>query len=92
MVRYRFAAAQGVETWVRDLASREHRCCGFFEFAVRVEGGEVLWDASVGDDDAVRAMLDEWAQLPETVTGGTDLVRDRWTARGLTFADGQRGS
>ena len=85
-VRFRFPADTGVEAWVRDLASREQQCCGFFEFAVRVEGGEVLWDATV-DDDAARAMLDEWSRLPETATAGVDVVRDRWTDRGLSFVD-----
>ena len=83
VVRFRFRADAGVEAWVRDLMAREHRCCGFFEFSVRVEDGDVVWDATVGDDDAARAMLDEWARLPETVAGGTDAVRDRWTDRGL---------
>ena len=54
---------------------------------MRVEGGEVLWDATVGDDDTARAMLDEWSRLPETATAGVDVVRDRWTDRGLSFVD-----
>jgi hypothetical protein len=86
-VRFRFPADAGVEAWVRDLASREQQCCGFFEFSVRVEGGEVLWDASVGDDETARAMLDEWSRLPETATADVDVVRDRWTDRGLSFVD-----
>jgi len=89
VVRFRFPADAGVEAWVRDVASREKQCCGFFEFDVRVEGGEVLWDASVGDDGTAQAMLDEWSRLPETVTAGIDTVRDRWTDRGLTFVDGR---
>ena len=86
-VRFRFPADAGVEAWVRDLASREQQCCGFFEFSVRVESGEVLWDASVGDDETARAMLDEWSRLPETATADVDVVRDRWTDRGLSFVD-----
>jgi hypothetical protein len=67
VVRFRFRADDGVERWVRDLMTREQRCCGFFAFSVHVQGDEVRWDTTVGDDDAARAMLDEWARLPETV-------------------------
>jgi hypothetical protein len=85
MVRFRFRADDRVEAWVRDLMAREQRCCGFFEFTVRLDDDDVIWDATVGDDDAARAMLAEWARLPEAVAGGTDEVRDRWTGRGLEF-------
>ena len=84
-VRFRFRANDGVEAWVRDLMAREQRCCGFFAFSMYAEDGEVVWDARVGDDAAARAMLDEWARLPQTAEGGTAEVRDRWTARGLEF-------
>ena len=88
VVTFRFAQERGVEAWVRDLAAREHRCCAFFDFTVSAEDGAVVWHATVGDGDAARAMLTEWARLPETVVGGTDAVHDRWTDRGLTFVDG----
>jgi uncharacterized protein YfiM (DUF2279 family) len=85
VVRFRFSADEGVEAWVRDLMARERQCCGFFDFTVSFADGEVVWDATVADDAAARAMLAEWARLPETVTAGVDTARDRWTARGLTF-------
>lgn len=65
-VRLRFQAAAGTEDWVRDLAAREHACCGFFTFSVQRVGNEVIWDASVPDDDVARAILDAFYDLPET--------------------------
>ena len=56
VVRFRFRADAGVEAWVRDLAAREQRCCGFFRFTVSVAGGAVVWDATVGDDDRAPGM------------------------------------
>ena len=64
-IRFRFRAGEGVEAWVRDLAAREKACCAFFDFAVAAEGHEVRWDASVVDDDAARAILDEFYDLPD---------------------------
>ena len=90
VVRFRFRADDGVEEWVRDLVAREQRCCGFFELNVSLDHAEVVVDASVGEDDAARAMLDEWARLPETVAGGVEAVRERWTAGGVTFEGDRR--
>ena len=88
VVRFRFRADEGVEDRVRDLVGREQQCCGFFEFSVSVDDGEVVVGASVGEDDAARAMLDEWSRLPETVAGEVEAVRERWTAGGITFVEG----
>lgn len=90
MVRFRFGSHEGVEEWVRGLMARERQCCGFFEFAVHLDDDDVIWDATVGDDDAARAMLAEWARLPEAVAAGTDDLRDRWTERGLEFVVSDR--
>jgi hypothetical protein len=87
VVRFRFRADDGVERWVRDLMAREQQCCAFFDFNVSAEHGVVVWDAAVGDDDAARAMLDEWSRLPETVNGGVGVVRDRLTSGGLTLVE-----
>ncbi|QFY10728.1 hypothetical protein GBF35_32665 [Nonomuraea phyllanthi] len=65
-IRFRFRARPGVEAWVRDLAARERACCAFFAFEVTAQGDEVLWDASVPDDAAARAMLEAFYALPET--------------------------
>jgi len=66
-IRFRFRADEGVEAWVRDLAAREKACCPFFDFEVAAEGNQVRWDASVADDDAARAILDEFYDLPDAL-------------------------
>jgi hypothetical protein len=64
-IRFRFRAQAGIEAWVRDLAAREKACCAFFTFSVTALGEEVRWDATVVDDDAARAILDEFYALPD---------------------------
>jgi hypothetical protein len=81
--RFRFRAEPGVEAWVRDLAAREKACCAFFTFSVTSLDGEVLWDASVVDDEVARAILDELYALPDTASEGVDALEDRLTRRGL---------
>jgi hypothetical protein len=66
-IRFRFAAGPGVEARVLDLAAREKACCTFFSFVVALHGAEVWWDASVVDDDAARAVLDGFYDLPLTL-------------------------
>jgi hypothetical protein len=84
-VRFRLRAKEGVESWVRDLAAREKACCAFFAFEITTTGDEVIWDAAVIDDDTARAVLDEFYALTETASDGLDNLKDRFTARGLTF-------
>ncbi|MGH8986167.1 MAG: MerR family transcriptional regulator [Acidimicrobiia bacterium] len=84
-IRFRFRAGEGVEAIVRELTAREERCCAFFTFTITVAGGEVLWDATVVDDDTARAVLDEWFDLPETLMEGTTGLRERFAGRGLAF-------
>jgi hypothetical protein len=54
---------------VRELAAREQACCAFFTFAVTEQGDEILWDAGVVDDDAARAVLDGFYELPAVLAG-----------------------
>lgn len=68
-IRFRFRADDGVEAWVRDLAAREKACCAFFDFEVAAEGNQVRWDASVVDDDAARAVLEDFYNLSEASPG-----------------------
>jgi hypothetical protein len=68
-IRFRFRADDETEAWIRDLAAREHACCAFFTFAIERMGDEVWWDASVVDDDAARAALDAFYELPERGLG-----------------------
>lgn len=84
-IRFRFRAGEGVEVLVQELAALEERCCAFFTFTITLAGGEVLWDASVVDDDTARAVLDEWFDLPETIMRDATVLRERFAGRGLAF-------
>jgi hypothetical protein len=90
-IRFRFRADDGIEQWVRELAAKEKSCCAFFTFTIACAGGEVLWDAGVVDDEAARAVLEEFYALPDTVAEGADALRDRFTQRGLAFIPDQPG-
>lgn len=82
-IRFRFRAEDGIETWVRTLAAKEKACCAFFSFTITRAGGEVLWDLTVIDDPAARAVLEEFYNLPDTIDEGTDALMQRFTAHGL---------
>lgn len=84
-VRFRFRADDGVADRVRDLAAREKACCAFFAFEITTTAEEVVWDAEVIDNDAARAVLDEFYALVENAAENVDDLRERFTARGLTF-------
>jgi len=84
-IRYRFRAAPGVEAWVRDLAAREKACCAFFAYEVSVQGDEVIWALAVPDNDAARALLDEFYALPDTLADASEDPRERFTRHGLTI-------
>lgn len=89
-IRFRFRADDGIEARVRELAARETRCCGFFSFTITLTGDEVLWETTVPDDDAARAVLDEWFDLPNTVHDDPSALHERFTGRGLAFAGADR--
>jgi hypothetical protein len=82
-IRFRFHAAPGIEAWVRDLAAREKACCAFYDFAITVTDDQVLWDATVVDDDIARALLEEFYGLPDRIEQGTGALLDRFTGLGL---------
>lgn len=82
-IRFRFRGDDGVEERVQGLAAREKQCCAFFTFGVCRAGGEVLWDATVVDDELARGVLDELYRLPETLDAGPGAAYERFTARGL---------
>jgi DNA-binding transcriptional MerR regulator len=63
-IRFRFAAAPGLEETIRDLARREQSCCSFFRFEITVHDDEVWWDATV-DDPQARPLLDDFFALPD---------------------------
>jgi len=86
-VRFRLRADDGVEAWVRDLAAREKACCAFFAFEITVVGDEVVWEAEVIDDDAARAVLEEFYALVENATESVEDLRARFTGKGLVFVN-----
>ena len=76
----------GVEEWARDLAGRENACCAFMTNTVTREGGLVIWHVSTIDDEAARAVLDLFHDLPLHRPGGAAEVAEaaeRWSATGV---------
>ncbi len=55
-VRYSFAAADGLERRIRDLAAAEQACCSFLGFAVSRTGGQIEMTVTAPSDgqDALR--------------------------------------
>jgi hypothetical protein len=84
-VRWTFRDHDGIEARVRALAAMEQRCCAFLRMTVSVVDGEVRWDV-IGPDSA-RRFLDEYFQLPETMGGSIESLRDRASAAELSFDD-----
>jgi hypothetical protein len=90
-IRFRFRAEDGIEPWVRDLAAKEKACCAFFTFTVTRAGEEVLWDATVVDDEVARAILEAFYALPDTLGQGADALQDRFIRQGLRFVPDPAG-
>jgi hypothetical protein len=84
-IRFRLRAEPGVREQVEDLAAREKACCAFFAFDITTDGDHVVWDCAVSDDDAARAILEEYYLLPKTATGTPAELLNRMTSKGLTF-------
>ena len=59
---------------------------------MRTAGEEVLWDATVVDDDIARAILDEFYALPDTVADGVEGLENRLTERGLRIVADPAGT
>jgi hypothetical protein len=85
-IRFRLRAEPGVEEQVRDLAAREKACCPFFAFDVSTDGDQVIWDCAVSDDDAARAILEEYYLLPDTAVQSPAELEERLSAKGLRFS------
>lgn len=62
--RWLLRADPGVEDWARDLAGRENACCAFMTNTVTREGDLVIWHATTIEDEAARAVLDLFHDLP----------------------------
>ncbi|GIH22591.1 hypothetical protein Aph01nite_09010 [Acrocarpospora phusangensis] len=84
-IRFRLRAEPGVEDQVRDLAAREKACCAFFAFDVTTEGDQVIWDCAVSDNDAARALLEEYYLLPDTASQTPAELEARLATKGLHF-------
>jgi hypothetical protein len=84
-IRFRLRVDDGVEAWIRDLSAREKACCPFFDYTIATVGDEVLWDATVIDDDIARAILDDFYNLPDTIGDGFEGMKDRLTEQGFTI-------
>lgn len=82
-IRFRFSANAGIEELVRDLAEREHACCGFMFFEVTARDAEVCMDVWVTDDDTARVILAEYFQLPETLSEDAADLFARFANSGL---------
>ena len=82
-VRWLLRADPGIEELARDLASRENACCAFMTNTVSREGDLVIWHATTIDDQAARAVLDMFYDLPVHRLNGAPEVEDalhRWSA------------
>ncbi|MBO3751741.1 hypothetical protein J5X84_37195 [Streptosporangiaceae bacterium NEAU-GS5] len=91
-IRFRFRADPGVEDWVRDLAAREKACCPFYAFEVGVEDGQVVWDAAVPDNDAAKAVLDAFYELPDHPVESLGEFGDRLSQHGLSLVSNPAGT
>lgn len=86
--RWLLRAAPGVEERARDLADRENACCAFMTNTVTREGDVVTWHVTTIDDEAARAVLDlfydlplqRWSSEPEAAQ---EAVAGRWSAAGV---------
>jgi hypothetical protein len=87
--RWVFAPRAGLESELRTLAEKEHRCCRFFKFDVRDTGESLVWE--VRADERAAASLEEFAALPTWLAQnprGQDVValKQRASDAGLVFA------
>jgi hypothetical protein len=59
---------------------------------ITTDGHEVLWDASVIDDDIARDILEEFYGLPDNIATGLDGFENRLTQRGLRITANAAGT
>jgi hypothetical protein len=81
-VRWRFRNVPGLGADLLSLAEREHACCRFLRFDLRVMGDEVWWETEVDDLNA-RPILDEFFALPARLSDGVcdDAAPEFWPGR-----------
>jgi hypothetical protein len=83
--RWTFRAEEGLEARLRELAQREHACCGFFGFELSSDRDRTTW--TVTADERAQSVVDEFFRLPERLRSGHDLeeLKNEAEAAGLTF-------
>ena len=80
---FRFAARPGVREWVCDLAKREAACCSFLTYEIDEQGDEIVWTISGGLGASEMAILGEFLDGPESITGSSDVIAQRLEDQGL---------
>jgi hypothetical protein len=84
--RWLLRAGPGIEDWARDLANRENACCAFLTNTISREGDLVIWRVTTIDDEAAKAALDLFHDLPlhrwRTASEAADAF-DRWSTAGV---------
>jgi hypothetical protein len=87
--RWAFRAEPGLEARLKELASLEHECCGFFSFELSSDRDRITW--TVTADERAQSVVDEFFRLPERLAQeprtGHDLVslRRKFESAGLAF-------
>ncbi len=90
--RWLLRADPGVEEWARDLADRENACCAFMTNTVTREGDLVIWHATTIEDEAARAVLDLFHDLPRNGGGTVEEAIDRWSTTGVPITVREAGA
>jgi hypothetical protein len=80
---FRFAARPGVREWVCDLAKREAACCSFLTYEIDEQDDEIVWTISGGLGASEMAILGEFLDGPESITGSSDVIAQRLEDQGL---------
>ncbi len=88
-VRWVFANRPGLSGDLRNLAKKEHRCCSFFKFDLRIVGETIVWQTTAHEEAA--AVLDEFARLPDRLgqhSRGNEVqpIKEAIGGAGLIFA------
>jgi hypothetical protein len=80
---------------LRSLAQKEHQCCSFFKYDLRVEGETIIWETTANPEAA--SVLDEFARLPERLAAHpqgreAEEIKRIIGGAGLMFAADAAGS
>lgn len=81
-VRFRFRADDGIEDWVRTIATKEKACCAWLNFDIAVEDGEVAWEWPLPDDEIADVFAKDLYELPDTISAGPAAVLEQMSYKG----------